>query len=191
MQQLKGYFCHSITRHHFKMSLFFLRAPLIFTHPSACSFKTMSLLHLQFSSVRSPPSLPSKSSIPTACAAQSSFPSSSSPASKSSRSSSSALSSPSTKQKDHQHNNGSIFGVRSSLDTVGLTVGQVTEVNKDTFWPIVNAAGDKTVVLDMYTQWYASYFNYFFLFIYFSCDFFKFFFFIYVLKMKFGVVPRG
>ncbi|XP_044497776.1 thioredoxin F-type, chloroplastic-like [Mangifera indica] len=113
----------------------------------------MSLLHLQFSSVRSPPSLPSKSSIPTACAAQSSFPSSSSPASKSSRSSSSALSSPSTKQKDHQHHNGSIFGVRSSLDTVGLTVGQVTEVNKDTFWPIVNAAGDKTVVLDMYTQW--------------------------------------
>lgn len=34
-----------------------------------------------------------------------------------------------------------------------MTVGQVTEVNKDTFWPIVNAAGDKTVVLDMYTQW--------------------------------------
>lgn len=61
---------------------------------------------------------------------------------------------------------------------MGLTVGQVTEVNKDTFWPIVNAAGDKTVVLDMYTQWYASYFNYFFLFIYFSCDFLKFFFYI-------------
>ena len=32
-------------------------------------------------------------------------------------------------------------------------VGQVTEVDKDTFWPLVNAAGDKTVVLDMYTQW--------------------------------------
>lgn len=31
--------------------------------------------------------------------------------------------------------------------------GQVTEVSKDTFWPIVNAAGDKVVVLDMYTQW--------------------------------------
>ncbi|XP_047955058.1 thioredoxin F, chloroplastic-like isoform X3 [Salvia hispanica] len=31
--------------------------------------------------------------------------------------------------------------------------GQVTEVNKDTFWPIVKAAGDKIVVLDMYTQW--------------------------------------
>ncbi|KAK4353557.1 hypothetical protein RND71_025751 [Anisodus tanguticus] len=29
----------------------------------------------------------------------------------------------------------------------------VTEVCKDTFWPIVEAAGDKTVVVDMYTQW--------------------------------------
>ncbi|KOM37009.1 hypothetical protein LR48_Vigan03g039000, partial [Vigna angularis] len=47
------------------------------------------------------------------------------------------------------------FSVRSSLETAGptVTVGQVTEVNKDTFWPIVKAAGDKTVVLDMYTQW--------------------------------------
>ncbi|XP_050384289.1 thioredoxin F-type, chloroplastic-like isoform X2 [Argentina anserina] len=44
------------------------------------------------------------------------------------------------------------FAVSSSLDTAA-TVGQVTEVDKDTFWPIVNAAGDKTVVLDMYTQW--------------------------------------
>ena len=46
--------------------------------------------------------------------------------------------------------------VRSSLDTVGPTVkvGQVTEVDKDTFWPLVKAADDKTVVLDMYTQWY-------------------------------------
>nr|AFK37418.1 unknown [Lotus japonicus] len=45
--------------------------------------------------------------------------------------------------------------VRSSLETAGptVTVGKVTEVNKDTFWPIVNAAGDKTVVLDMFTQW--------------------------------------
>ncbi|GLT75649.1 hypothetical protein SLA2020_473540 [Shorea laevis] len=42
---------------------------------------------------------------------------------------------------------------RSSLETTGATVGEVTEVTKDTFWPIVNAAGDKTVVLDMYTQW--------------------------------------
>nr|ABW38329.1 chloroplast thioredoxin f [Fragaria x ananassa] len=44
------------------------------------------------------------------------------------------------------------FAVSSSLDTAA-TVGQVTEVDKDTFWPIVNAAGDKTIVLDMYTQW--------------------------------------
>ncbi|KAK2974290.1 hypothetical protein RJ640_016776, partial [Escallonia rubra] len=43
--------------------------------------------------------------------------------------------------------------VRSSLETAGPVVGQVTEVNKDTFWPLVNAAGDKTVVVDMYTQW--------------------------------------
>ncbi|KAG6737671.1 hypothetical protein POTOM_059199 [Populus tomentosa] len=45
--------------------------------------------------------------------------------------------------------------VRSSLDTAGpnSAVGQVTEVTKDTFWAIVNSAGDKTVVLDMYTQW--------------------------------------
>ncbi|KAF1898046.1 hypothetical protein Lal_00032810 [Lupinus albus] len=45
--------------------------------------------------------------------------------------------------------------VRSSLETTGptVTVGKVTEVNNDTFWPIVKAAGDKTVVLDMYTQW--------------------------------------
>uniref|UniRef100_A0A803PTG0 Thioredoxin domain-containing protein n=1 Tax=Cannabis sativa TaxID=3483 RepID=A0A803PTG0_CANSA len=41
------------------------------------------------------------------------------------------------------------YRVRSSLETVEPTVGKVTEVNKDTFWPIVNAAGDKTVVLDM------------------------------------------
>ncbi|OMO69903.1 Thioredoxin [Corchorus capsularis] len=48
---------------------------------------------------------------------------------------------------------GAVLKVRSSLDIAGATVGQVTEVNKDTFWPIVEAAGDKTVVLDMYTQW--------------------------------------
>lgn len=44
--------------------------------------------------------------------------------------------------------------VRCSLETVNVSVGQVTEVDKDTFWPIVKAAGDKIVVLDMYTQWY-------------------------------------
>ncbi|GFQ00386.1 thioredoxin f1 chloroplastic [Phtheirospermum japonicum] len=52
------------------------------------------------------------------------------------------------------------FRVKASLDAtaaaaavVAAEVGQVTEVTKDTFWPIVKAAGDKTVVLDMYTQW--------------------------------------
>uniref|UniRef100_A0A0D9WC89 Thioredoxin domain-containing protein n=1 Tax=Leersia perrieri TaxID=77586 RepID=A0A0D9WC89_9ORYZ len=44
----------------------------------------------------------------------------------------------------------------SSSDTATEAVavtGQVTEVNKDTFWPIVKSAGPKVVVLDMYTQW--------------------------------------
>lgn len=43
--------------------------------------------------------------------------------------------------------------VRANLEVAGAAVGQVTEVNKDTFWPIVKAAGEKVVVLDMYTQW--------------------------------------
>ncbi|CAH8316820.1 unnamed protein product [Eruca vesicaria subsp. sativa] len=43
--------------------------------------------------------------------------------------------------------------VRCNLETVNVSVGTVTEVDKDTFWPIVKAAGDKLVVLDMYTQW--------------------------------------
>ncbi|XP_057788852.1 thioredoxin F, chloroplastic-like [Salvia miltiorrhiza] len=40
-----------------------------------------------------------------------------------------------------------------SSDSAAAAAGQVTEVNKDTFWPIVKAAGAKIVVLDMYTQW--------------------------------------
>lgn len=40
-------------------------------------------------------------------------------------------------------------------DVVAVT-GQVTEVTKETFWPIVKAAGPKVVVLDMYTQWYCT-----------------------------------
>ncbi|XP_057515465.1 thioredoxin F-type, chloroplastic-like [Amaranthus tricolor] len=47
--------------------------------------------------------------------------------------------------------------IRASLETMGAQVetlvGKVTQVDKDTFWPIVKAAGDKPVVLDMYTQW--------------------------------------
>jgi len=54
-------------------------------------------------------------------------------------------------------NKGLRYSVRvtSTSETFGeaVVVGQVTEVDKDTFWSIVNAAGDKTVVLDMYTQW--------------------------------------
>lgn len=34
------------------------------------------------------------------------------------------------------------------------TVGEVTDVDKDTFWPIVETAAPKIVVVDMYTQWY-------------------------------------
>ncbi|XP_010927631.1 thioredoxin F, chloroplastic [Elaeis guineensis] len=41
----------------------------------------------------------------------------------------------------------------SSLEMAAPAVGQVTEVNKDTFWLLVKAAGSKIVVLDMYTQW--------------------------------------
>ncbi|CAO2832590.1 unnamed protein product [Amaranthus hypochondriacus] len=47
--------------------------------------------------------------------------------------------------------------IRASMETMGAQVedivGKVTQVNKDTFWPIVKAAGNKPVVLDMYTQW--------------------------------------
>ncbi|PWA82419.1 Thioredoxin [Artemisia annua] len=55
-------------------------------------------------------------------------------------------------------NNNNVVRVRSSLEGGGSSVttaviGVVTEVDKDTFWPIVEDAGDKTVVLDMYTQW--------------------------------------
>ncbi|XP_016439802.1 thioredoxin F-type, chloroplastic [Nicotiana tabacum] len=53
-------------------------------------------------------------------------------------------------------NRGLSLKVKCSSDataTTTVTVGQVTEVCKDTFWPIVEAAGDKTVVVDMYTQW--------------------------------------
>lgn len=52
------------------------------------------------------------------------------------------------------------FRVRAGSDAAAAAaevvaeVGKVTEVNVDTFWPIVKAAGDKTVVVDMYTQWW-------------------------------------
>lgn len=48
--------------------------------------------------------------------------------------------------------------VKASLDaasaaTAVAEVGRVTEVGLHTFWPIVEAAGTKVVVVDMYTQW--------------------------------------
>ncbi|PIM98669.1 Thioredoxin [Handroanthus impetiginosus] len=57
------------------------------------------------------------------------------------------------KRKERRLSTG--FRVKSSFDSTAAVaeVGQVTEVSKDTFWPIVKAAGDKIVVLDMYTQW--------------------------------------
>ncbi|KAH9607703.1 hypothetical protein KSS87_010966 [Heliosperma pusillum] len=44
-------------------------------------------------------------------------------------------------------------GVNTNETDNNKFVGKVTEVNKDTFWPIVNSNQDKTLVLDMYTQW--------------------------------------
>nr|DAD37170.1 TPA_asm: hypothetical protein HUJ06_007811 [Nelumbo nucifera] len=55
--------------------------------------------------------------------------------------------------KNYDKRKGIRISVRSSLDIAGPVVGQVTEVDKDSFWPLVKAAGDKVVVLDMYTQW--------------------------------------
>ena len=44
------------------------------------------------------------------------------------------------------------FLVKASVRTVELAVGEVPEVDKDSFWPTVDGAGDKVVVLDMYTK---------------------------------------
>ncbi|KAH7443850.1 hypothetical protein KP509_02G053000 [Ceratopteris richardii] len=43
---------------------------------------------------------------------------------------------------------------RAAEQTASATeVGGVTEVTQETFWPVMEAAGDKIVVLDLYTQW--------------------------------------
>ncbi|KAK3229187.1 hypothetical protein Dsin_001068 [Dipteronia sinensis] len=102
----------------------------------------MALLHLSSSAAIRPSPLP--------CAAKHTI--ASAPFSRVSSSSGSSSFLVSTNARKTKKN-GSAFTVRSSIDTVVPAVGQVTEVNKDTFWPIVEAAGDKTVVLDMYTQW--------------------------------------
>ncbi|XP_057960942.1 thioredoxin F2, chloroplastic-like [Malania oleifera] len=54
---------------------------------------------------------------------------------------------------NRRRENAGVWVVRGSLDTAIPVVGRVTEVTKDTFWPLVKAAADKSVVLDMYTQW--------------------------------------
>ncbi|KAL7109617.1 hypothetical protein ACP275_06G185200 [Erythranthe tilingii] len=59
------------------------------------------------------------------------------------------------KTKDRRLSAG--FRITASQDAAAAAavaeIGRVTEVDKDTFWPIVAAAGTKTVVLDMYAQW--------------------------------------
>lgn len=45
------------------------------------------------------------------------------------------------------------FIVKAVEQAAATSVGGVTDVSQDTFWPIVEAAGNKLVVLDMYTQW--------------------------------------
>ncbi|KAE8681260.1 Thioredoxin F-type [Hibiscus syriacus] len=112
----------------------------------------MSLLQSAVSTpltVRSSPSLSGAAahSIVASCSVSSTWNSSSLLRSSSLKTVTSISSSRTSKRK------GAVGKVRSSLETAGATVGQVTEVTKDTFWPIVKAAEDKTVVLDMYTQW--------------------------------------
>lgn len=42
---------------------------------------------------------------------------------------------------------------RAVEQVAATSVGGVVEVTQETFWPVVEAAGDKLVVLDLYTQW--------------------------------------
>lgn len=72
-----------------------------------------------------------------------------------------------TIKREERHQCMGCFRVKANLDDAAgavTAVGQVTEVTKDTFWPIVKAAGDKAVVLDMYTQWYLHHPFYFLIF---------------------------
>ncbi|KAH9734365.1 hypothetical protein WN944_003362 [Citrus x changshan-huyou] len=108
----------------------------------------MSLLQFSSTTVRSPTSVPCSGNHQITASAFSAGVSSSRTGSYSS-----SLVAKKANKKSNKQLNGGVFTVRSSLEIAGATVGEVTEVNKDTFWPIVKAAGDKTVVLDMYTQW--------------------------------------
>ncbi|GAY34861.1 hypothetical protein CUMW_277300 [Citrus unshiu] len=107
----------------------------------------MSLLQFSSTTVRSPTSVPCSGNHQITASAFSAGVSSSRTGSYSS-----SLVAKKANKKSNKQLNGGVFTVRSSLEIAGATVGEVTEVNKDTFWPIVKAAGDKTVVLDMYTQ---------------------------------------
>ncbi|CAN1769704.1 Thioredoxin F1, chloroplastic [Linum perenne] len=107
---------------------------------SSVGRSAMSLIHLSTSSCTSPNSFPTCSPLLSSLNKDHSLSFSASP--------NSSLGCTFSKRRL----NYSILTVKSSMETVA-TVGQVTEVSNDTFWPIVKSAGDKTVVLDMYTQW--------------------------------------
>ncbi|KAI5076335.1 hypothetical protein GOP47_0008400 [Adiantum capillus-veneris] len=47
----------------------------------------------------------------------------------------------------------STFVARAVEQAASTSVGGVVEVTQETFWPILEAAGDKLVVIDLYTQW--------------------------------------
>eukprot|EP00250_Pteridium_aquilinum_P030308 c4105_g1_i1 orf=214-777(+) len=42
---------------------------------------------------------------------------------------------------------------RAVEQATSTSVGGVVEVTQETFWPVLEAAGDKLVVVDLYTQW--------------------------------------
>ncbi|CAN1187064.1 Thioredoxin F1, chloroplastic [Linum perenne] len=107
---------------------------------SSVGRSAMSLIHLSTSSCTSPNSFPTCSPLLSSLNKDHSLSFSASP--------NSSLGCTFSKRRLKY----SILTVKSSMETVA-TVGQVTEVSNDTFWPIVKSAGDKTVVLDMYTQW--------------------------------------
>lgn len=51
-------------------------------------------------------------------------------------------------------NYGSSSSAARAVEQVASTsVGGVVEVTQETFWPVLEAAGDKLVVIDLYTQW--------------------------------------
>mgnify|MGYP000512341841 CR=1 FL=1 len=63
------------------------------------------------------------------------------------------LVSPPSSSVNHQHNHGGGDWNSRMLFNRGGSMHSVKDVDKDTFWPTVEAAGDKLVVLDLYTRW--------------------------------------